>query len=152
MPTATSGLAESIAKVAPVGYLSLVVIAVDQLIQVSIAADSFTPAEPLTRFQLSASFAARMAPFILGFLIAFGSALAAGSRVALAALRWTAAGLAVILAGAAVMLWFDGATLKPSVGAEELSAFRDQWIRGQVFSILGSGFFAWFSIGLFRMR
>jgi hypothetical protein len=133
-------------------FLGLLVIIVDQLVQVSTAPASLAFGDPLSRFQMAASLAARMAPVILGFLIVAGAAFAGGRRDGLAVLRWAAAGMAVILGVAAVLLWFDGASVKPGVAAEELSAFRDQWVRGEVFSILSAGFFGWFALGLARMR
>ena len=143
---------DAAAKLAPVGYLAPLVIVVDQLIQVFVSVDGFEPAEPRTRFQFAASLAVRTAPLLLGFLIALATAMATGSQVALRVLQASAIGLAIVFGVAAVFLWLDGPTVKRGVGAEELSAFTSQWLRGQASSLVGCGFFTWLAAAPRWMR
>lgn len=150
--SARSPLVVGAAVLAPVGYLALGVIVVDQVIQVFVSLDGFEPTTAVTRFQFVTALAARTAPLVLGFLIALGAAIAARSERALRVLQWGAVAVATVLGAGGLFLWFDGVAVKRSVGAEDLSAFTTQWLRGQVFSFLGCALFAWLASGARRMR
>jgi hypothetical protein len=141
LPLVPPSLPAGAGLLAPVGYLALLLIATDQTVQVVVSVDGFQPAEAVTRFQLMTSVAARTAPLALGFLIALGAAVAAGSDLAVAIVRWGAAIVALGLGLAAAVLWFDGASVKDGVGAEQLSTFTATWLRAQVFSVAGCALF-----------
>jgi len=121
----------------PIAYLGAGLIALDQTLQLFTSQGSFEPGLASWRFQFELLVTGRIAPLIVAWLMVLFAAGAAGDRRILRMLVGTGVALAILYGSAAVGLWFDGATIKPTIAAGALSGFVVQWLRALLLGIAG---------------
>ena len=126
------------------GYLGCGLIVVDQALQIGVTVQGMGDDPATLRFQFATSLAARLAPLVLGVLMVWAAALARAGRVGVrSAAGALGGGLALLLLVTGLSMWFDGTSVRPTLGAEELAPFVAQWIRGLMLSGLGVVYLGW---------
>jgi hypothetical protein len=137
------------APLALVGYLGGGLIVVEQALQIGVTVQGMGDDPATLRFQFATSLAARLAPLVLAVLMVWAAALARGDRAGIrSAAGVLSGGLALLLLVTGLGMWFDGASVRPTLGADELAPFVAQWIRGLLLSGLGVIYLGWVVLGL----
>lgn len=132
------------APLAVVGYLGFGLIVVDQALQIGVTVQGMGDDPATLRFQFATSLAARLAPLVLAILLVWGAALARGEPVGVRSpTAVISGGLSLLLLVTGLTMWFDGASVRPTLGAEELAPFVAQWVRGLLLSGLGVVYLSW---------
>ncbi|MFN0181473.1 MAG: hypothetical protein ACKVZ0_21905 [Gemmatimonadales bacterium] len=144
-----SGGQSPFAPLALAGYLGCGLIVVEQALQIGVTVQGMGDDPATLRFQFATSLAARLSPLVLGVLMVWGAALVSGKRTGIRSLAGVmSGGLGLLLLVTGLSMWFDGASVRPTLGADELAPFVAQWIRGLLLSGLGVVYLGWVVLGL----